>query len=160
MPNPKNNVSNKLPLYFLLILLAIGLIWLKSSYGKLTGGVFVDTLGKTLTMFASKNPYPWYKSFLTNVAIPSSATFGLLTMWGELLTAVSITASSVLLIATGGSKLIKIILLLGLLAGAYLNAIFWLASAWTSPSTDSLNLLMLTLEAIAAIAVAKSLTNS
>lgn len=160
MPNVKNNASARLPLFFLLFILVIGLVWLKSSYGKLTGGVFVDGLGKTLTMFASKNPYPWYKDFLTTIAIPNAKTFGLLTMWGELLSAVSIIASVVILIATGGSKLIKIVLLLGLLGGAFLNAVFWLASAWTGPSTDSLNLLMLVLQAIAAIAVAKSLTKS
>lgn len=160
MPNVKNNDSVRLPLFFLLFILAIGLVWLKSSYGKLTGGVFVDGLGKTLTMFASKNPYPWYKDFLTQVAIPNAKTFGLLTMWGEFLSAVSITAASIILMATGGSKLVKIVLLLGLLGGAFLNAVFWLASAWTSPSTDSLNLLMLVLQAIAAIAVAKSITKS
>ncbi len=158
MPNPKNNASSRLPVYFLLFVLAIGLLWLKSSYGKLTGGVFVDGLGKTLTMFASKNPYPWYKDFLTQIAIPNSKTFGLLTMWGEFFAAVSITISSIILIATRGNKLIKAILLLGLLGGAFLNAIFWLAAGWTSASTESLNLLMLILQVIGAFAVAKSLT--
>ena len=160
MPSDKNNNSAKLPVYFLLFILAIGLIWAKSSYGKLIGGVFVEGLGKTLTMFASKNPYPWYKDFLTQIALPNSKTFGLLTMYGELFTALSLTISSILLIVTSGNKLVKTVLLLGLLGGMFLNGIFWLASAWTSPSTDSLNLLMLVLEAIAAVTVAKSLTKS
>lgn len=160
MPNSKNSVSAKLPTYFLLILLAIGLLWLKSSYGKITGGTFVDGLGKTLTMFASKNPHPWYKDFLTNVAIPNSTIFGLLTMWGELLAALAICGGVILLIVNSGSKLPKVILALGLVGGTLLNVIFWLAAGWTSASTDSLNLLMAIVQAIAAFAVAKSATNA
>lgn len=142
---------------FLFVLLVAGLIWLRSSLGKLTGNTFVDSLSKTLQKFASENPYPWYKDFLENVAIPNSKTFGLLTMWGEFFVAVAITGSVLYLLTAKKANLLpKKLLFAGLLIGAFLNATFWLASGWTSPSTDSLNLLMMATELIGLVYLAKA----
>ncbi len=131
----------------ILIFAALGFIWARSSYGKLTGGTFVSGLGQTLTKFASNNPYPWYKQFLQNVAIPNSTTFGLMTMWGEVLVALAILGGTFLLLTKGKlNGLVKWVMVLGLIGAMMLNLTFWLASGWTSPSTDGLNLLMFAVE--------------
>ena len=130
-----------------LLILVNGLIWLRSSYGKVTGGTFVGTLGETLGKFASKNPYPPVKDFLQNTAIPNSQMFGLLTMWGELLSALVITGGIIYLLASPkGNKMVSSLVALGLIGGMFLNVIFWFAAGWTSPSTDSLNLLMFVMQ--------------
>lgn len=134
--------------YLYLIFSVIGFIFLRSSWGKITGGSFVDSLAGTLGKFASKNPHPIYKDFLENVAIPNSTIFGTLTMWGELFAGSAILFSCLYLLFNSGKKLIYLLLLAGLLVGAFLNATFWFASAWTSPSTDGLNLVMFAVQIV------------
>lgn len=135
---------------FLLINLTLGLVWARSSWGKFTGGKFVDSLGITLTKAAEHNPYYWYKSFLQNFAIPNSVIFGQMVLWGEFLVAVTIIFSSVYLLKKQ-NKFAYFILILGLIGGFFLNLNFWLAFAWTSPATDSLNLLMGAIELIGVV---------
>ena len=128
---PKN-LSNR---YLLFILGVTGLIYLRSSWGKISGGEFVGGLGKTLGFFSTKNPYPPVKSFLQNVAIPNSTTFGLLTMWGEFLVGVAVTIAVAYLIFKPKNNPLVLLLILGSVGGMFLNAVFWLAAGWTSPST-------------------------
>lgn len=133
--------------YFLIIILATGLLWLKSSFGKFTSGNFVDGLSGTLNKFASQNPYPLYKSILQNIAIPNSKLIGSWVLWGELFTALAITVSALfILLNVKASKKAALLLIAGLLGGILLNVVFWLAAGWTSPSTDSLNFLMLVIQ--------------
>ncbi len=138
------NLSNK---YLLFVLGVVGFIYLKSSWGKIMGGEFVNNLGGTLGKFASKNPYPWMQNFLQSVAIPNSNIFGLLTMWGEFLSALAILVSVFYLVfSTQKSKLFIFLLLAGSFVGLFLNLIFYFAAGWISPSTESLNLLMFMVE--------------
>ncbi|HBQ50845.1 hypothetical protein A3B42_01510 [Candidatus Daviesbacteria bacterium RIFCSPLOWO2_01_FULL_38_10] len=138
------NLSNK---YLLFILGVVGFIYLKSSWGKIMGGEFVNNLGGTLGKFAAKNPYPWMQNFLQNVAIPNSNIFGLLTMWGEFLSALAILVSVFCLVfSSQKSKLFILLLLAGCFVGLFLNLIFYFAAGWTSSSTESLNLLMFVIE--------------
>lgn len=140
----------------LFILLAVGLIWLRSSYGKISGGNFVEGLAGTLDKFASKNPYPLVKQFLLNVAIPNAHLFGTLVMLGEAFTALSIVIASVyLLLNSKTNQVVLTILSLGLIIGIFLNATFWFASGWTSPSTDGLNLLMFAVQLVGFIYVVR-----
>lgn len=133
--------------YLLFILAVIGGIYLRSSWGKITGGQFVSGLGGTLDKLASKNPYPFVQSFIKNTAIPNSALFGKLTMWGEFLVALSlIIATLYLLFNFKKNNLVITLLLAGSLGGMFLNGVFWLAAGWTSPSTDGLNLIMFFVE--------------
>jgi thiosulfate dehydrogenase [quinone] large subunit len=134
--------------YLYLVFLILGFVYLRSSYGKFAGGTFVSTLGETLTKFAAKNPYTWFKSFLESVAIPNAAMFGQLTLWGEVFAGVSVFGSALYLLLRKGNNLVWSILLLGLTVGAFLNGVFWLASGWTSPSTDGLNLVMFVCELV------------
>lgn len=135
--------------YLYLIFASLGFIFLRSSYGKFSGGTFVSTLGDTLTKLASKNPYPWYKDFLLNTAIPNSNMFGVLTMWGELFSGITLVCLSLyLLVQKKSTKLIYMLLCGGFIVGAFLNLIFWLAAGYTSPSTESLNLVMFLVQVI------------
>lgn len=130
--------------FLLLILMSNGFIWARSSYGKVNTGTFVDGLGATLTRFADKNPYPWFKSFLQSVAIPNSQIFGQLVFWGELLVALSLTLGILYLIFAPKAKcgIVCLAVTLGLFGGVLMNLFFWLAAGYTSPSTDGLNLVM------------------
>lgn len=142
----------------LLIILSIGILWLRSSFAKFTSGTFVNSLGATLTKAADKNPYPWFKQFLTTVAVPNSQVFGTLVLWGELLSAIAITAGAILmLINPHPNKLVSLMLILGLAGGVLLNIIFWLGFGYTSSSTDSLNLLMAVVQVIALVFILKQL---
>ncbi len=138
------------------VLLILGFIWARSSYAKITGGVFAQSLGGILIKTAPTNPYPVYKNFLLTVAIPNSQTFGNLTVWGELLVAVAILGGGYLLFKGSANKLARKVLIAGLIGGAFLNLNFWLAFSSTSLSTDNLNLLMLATEAIGAFVLIKS----
>lgn len=140
----------------ILIFLALGLLWLKSSLAKFSSGNFVSGLGTTLSKAADKNPYPWYKQFLNSVAIPNSQVFGTLVLWGEFLSAAAIILGSLILLKKGSNKFARWILIAGLAGGLFLNITFWLAFGYTSPSTDSLNLLMGVIEVIGILAFLKN----
>lgn len=146
---------------FLVIFLLIGLVWLRSSLEKISSGHFVNSLGAILLKAADRNPYSWYKSFLTSIAIPNSQVFGLLTMWGEFLTATAITFGSLyLLFSKIKHKVSYILLLSGLIGGMFLNVTFWLGFGYTSPSTDSLNLLMFFIELNGTVVILRYLTKT
>ncbi len=134
---------------FLFVLLVTGLFWAKSSYGKFLSGNFASSLGGSLSKVLDKNPYPFFKQFLTTTIIPNSQMFGLLVFWGEFLTAVSIIIGSlILLFGKKWNKVGALVLIGGLIGGFFLNMIFWLGFGYTSASTDSLNLLMAVIEVI------------
>jgi len=137
---------------FTATLLFIGLVFLRSGFEKISEGQFVNSLGKILTGIALKNPYPWYKDFLYNVAIPNSKSFATLTMYGEFLAGLSITVSCLYLLFSKTKNQVAIyVLILGLIGGLFLNLNFWLGFGYTSPATDSLNLLMFFIELIGTI---------
>lgn len=140
-----------------LMTLSVGAIWLRSGMEKFSGGTFVDTIAVTLGNFAKKNPFPWYKDFLQTVAIPNAEVFGLLVLWGEFLTGVSIAAACVYLILKPNdeNKTISILLLTGLFFGTLMNLNYWLASGWMSKAVDNLNLLMLAIQLVSLILVVK-----
>lgn len=133
---------------FFLILISLGFIWLRSSFGKITGGMFPQTLAPTLEKFISKNPYPWYTDFLKSSIIPNAEFFGQVIMWSEFAVAIAIVGGSMFLLINNKKSLAGMVLKIGLFGGIMLNLNFWLASSWTSPSTDSLNLLMAVIQII------------
>lgn len=139
----------------LLILLCIGVIWLKSSLSKFTNGDFASLLGEVLSKTVDKNPYPLFKQFLTNIVIPNSYLFGSSVMWGELLSGISITAGVILLLKEYRIKWAKLLLIAGLTGGVFLNINFWLGLGNASPASDSLNLLMIMIEMIGVYFVVK-----
>lgn len=135
--------------YFLMVILAEGLVWLKSSIGKFSAGGFVEGMGATLGKFIAKNPNSWYVDFLKTVAIPNADIFGMMVLWGELFVALALVLGSAYLLM--GKKLtdnVKIFLGFGLFGGLLMNVNFYFAAGWTSPSTESLNLLMAAISAV------------
>lgn len=139
------------------VTLIFGLVWLRSSYGKFTGGEFAAALGPTLTKFASNNPYAWFQDFLRTTAIPNSMMLAPIVMYSEAIVALLMVFSSLYLMLQKKNRLASTLLLVGLVGGAALNLLFWLAAGWTSPSTDSLNLLMLAVELFASFVLLKEL---
>lgn len=133
---------------FLLIFLAVGFVWAKSALGKVMGGTFVSTMDKSLEKFASGNPYEWYVSFLTSFVIPNAEIFGRLVMWGEVFVAAALLGSILYVLTNKSNVYALYILLAGLIGGALLNLNYYFASAWMSPSSESLNLLMVLLQSI------------
>ncbi len=114
-----------------------------------------------MTKTAEKNPYSWFKQFLTSVAIPNSQVFGQMVLWGEFLSAVAITIGVImLLINPHPNKFISLVLLAGLAGGALLNIVFWLGFGYTSPSTESLNLLMAVVQIIGIVFVMQQFAKS
>lgn len=139
----------KADFYLGLTFLVDGLLWLRSGLEKVSSTKFLDGLAGTLTKFASGNPYGWYKSLLETMVIPNALGVGVGVETGEVFAGVTIlTSGLVILLGRKISPLFKIVLTLGFFVGILLNGAFWLASAWTGASTDSLNLLMLALEFI------------
>lgn len=138
--------------YLYVIFAVIGFIFLRSGWGKVSGGEFVGTLGATLGKFASKNPNPIVTDFLNNVAIPNSQIFGFLTMWGEVLTGLNLLVlSAYLLFTKSAKKNVFMLMSLGFAVGFMLNLTFWFAAGWTSASTDSVNLVMGAVNAVGLI---------
>lgn len=141
---------------FLLVLLGVGLTWLRSGIGKITAGKFVSTLVPTLNKFITGNPNTWYDNFVKNSIIPNSNLFGNLIMWGEFLSAVSITLGSLyLLFGKKENKTVDYLFFLGLIGGALLNLNFYFAAGWMNSSTESLNLLMFVIEAVGIVVFGK-----
>ncbi len=138
----KPNSKNTAVIYLYVIQTLTGLVWLKSAVPKFLEPTFMTALPKTLTFFASKNPLPWYKQFLETVVIPNANLFGELSRLGEI-------TAAILLIFTGiaAIKQIRIpyfhkLAALGAIIGAWLNLQFGLASYWTSPANETVNLFM------------------
>ena len=86
--NPENRYLN-------LLQFILGILWLKSCYGKFISNDFIDNIAKTLIFFSSKNPVGWYKAFLVNTAIPYAHLFAELSRWGELTGGVLLVLTSV-----------------------------------------------------------------
>lgn len=137
----------------LLILLSIGLLWLRSGLSKFIEGNFTSSLGGILSKTVDKNPYPLFKQFLTNIVIPNSYLFGSLVMWGELLSGISITSGVILLLKEYGVKWARLLLIAGLTGGVFLNINFWLGLGNASSASDSLNLLMIVIQFIGIISI-------
>jgi len=135
--------------YFLMVILADGLVWLKSSYGKFSTGGFVEGIGGILAKFVAKNPNTWYVDFLKSVAIPNAQIFGTLVLWGELFVAVSLVLGPLLFLTRKKvDPKVRWLLKIGLLGGFLMNVNFYFAAGWMSPSTESLNMLMAVIELV------------
>lgn len=133
--------------YLYLIQVILGFIWIKSAIPKVLTNNFVEALPKTLAYFASKNPVGWYKYFLETFAIPNATIFAELSRWGELYAGMVLFISALMLLKNP-QKILHLITITGLLTGLFLNFNFGLASFWTSPANETVNLLMFLVQSI------------
>ena len=141
---------------FLLLLLPLGLVWLRSSVTKIIEGKFAPSFAQTMIKLSGNNPNAWFKSFVESSVIPNAKLFGPLIMWGEFTVAICI-AGSIVVMLFSEQKLGFWTLLVGLFGGFVLNALFYFGAGWTNVSAETLNLLMLSTEGIAFFIVIKSL---
>jgi uncharacterized membrane protein YphA (DoxX/SURF4 family) len=119
--------------------------WLHGGWDKISGGQFVLNIGKTLARFENGNPHEWYVGSVLRLAKDSPEVFGQLVQWGELMAGIGLVAT---LFAYGFSReskwknVARYVAAFSLFGGAFMNANFYYAAGWTSPSTGGLNMLM------------------
>ncbi len=143
----------------LLALTAVGVIWLRSSLGKITSGEFVTSFGQTANSLAANNPYSFVKEIVVTKVMPNAEFWGMVIMGTELLVACILTLGTLyLLFMKGNRALITMILGCGLLIGIFLNLAFWLAAGHTSTATDSLNLLMIVIQVAGLLHLSKQVS--
>lgn len=136
-------------LVFVGVQLVIALQWLLAGIEKAADSGFRDGLEKTLGAFASKNPYAWYTSLLTDAFIPNAAGYAQAVSISEICIGIGLLIA---LAATLTPKIPRAIAasagIASLVVGLFLNANFYFAAGWTGPSTAGLNVLMFWIQAI------------
>lgn len=129
--------------------------WISGGIGKIYQGQFVSTMEKTLSRFEGGNPHEWYVGSVLRVAKNTPEIFGQLVQWGELLAGIGLLVA---LLVYGFStrpwcrSVARCMTLLSLVGGAFMNANFYYAAGWTSPSTRGLNVFMFWVQLVLFIA--------
>ena len=142
-------MKNISPVWLILVQWALAVEWFLSGVAKFRSPGFMDNLSKTLEGFAAKTPYTGYSNFLHDIAVPNAALFGNLVRTGELLASIALILGGAILLIRGSlSTTISGFVVLALIGLLIMNLNFYLAAAWSSPSTAGINLLMILIEAI------------
>jgi hypothetical protein len=143
----------------LLALLAIQCLlayeWLHAGWGKVSSPDFVRNLDKTFAAFAAKNPHEWYKGFLEGFATKNSVLFGYTIELSQLLIGLALVATATAIVYVKdaeGRRAASFVAAVALLGGSLMNANFYMASGWMSPSSNGLNLVMFWTQLILAYA--------
>lgn len=130
---------------------ALAYEWISGGLGKIYEGPFVSTIGKTLVRFENGNPHEWYAGSVLRTAKNFPETFGQLVQWGELLAGIGLVVAILVYGLSTQSQwknMARYTAILSLLGGAFMNANFYYAAGWTSPSTGGLNMLMFLVQAV------------
>lgn len=142
--------------WLFLIQLAFGYEWLFAAWEKFaTKGAFVTNMPKTLEFLASRNPFGWYKAFLSGFAIKNATAFGYLVEYGQLLIGIGLILAAFIFLFNSNKLWQKISLKVSALSyffGAVMSAAFWLAAAWTSVEARSANMIMFWAQVILLVA--------
>ena len=85
----KAGITRATPLGPVILRITLGILWLEMGIQKLHPN-FMKGLESKLRFWAEDNPYPWYKYFLENFAIPHWQAFGYQVMLGEILVGLSL----------------------------------------------------------------------
>ena len=80
------------------IQLIIGWEWFVSGTNKVLSGTFPQSLLNTLNTGTQDNPNSWYVSFLHNVVVPHSVSFGYMIEWTEVMVGLALLAGALILI--------------------------------------------------------------
>ena len=137
----------------LVIQCVIAYQWWSAGFEKMSSGVFVTGLPKTLGFFASQNPFMWVKNFLLGFATNNAVTFGQLVQWSQIVVGVVLVLAAAAYVYSKNTSLRKTAIVLSVLAligGMAMNVTFYLAAGWTGPGTKGINVTMFWAEAILA----------
>ncbi len=119
--------------------------WWGAGFEKIMSGTFPSELAATLAKFASENPYGWVNAFLLGPATENSVLLGYVIQWSEIAVAVLLVASIVFSLYSRSRHLVvtgHVLSAVALSVGMILNASFFFAAGWLSPSTHGVNLVM------------------
>lgn len=144
--------------WLVLIQWAVALEWLMSGWSKFSSDKFVLGFEKTIGAFAAKTPHAIYADFLKNTVLANPDFFANLVRVGEVLIGVALVVFGVYyLLQKKLDPIYRVILIVALACGAFLNLNFYLAAGWSSPSTAGINVLMGLTQVILAVFYAKTL---
>lgn len=107
----------------------VGLQWLHAGVEKLIDAGYVSGFGGTMYFFGLENPNLWYVDFLNAYVIPNAEAFAWAIMIGEILVGISFMLGSFTKV--------------GAVAGILMNVNFFVAAGHLSPSTWTINLLLI-----------------
>lgn len=131
--------------------MALAYEWWSAGWEKVSSPEFVNNINGTLSFFASKNPFPWYKDFLIGFATRKSTLFAYSVEWSQIAIAVVLVVAGILLVYSKRVIIKKVALkfsALALLGGMLMNANFYFAAGWTGPGTHGINVVMFWIQAI------------
>ncbi len=120
--------------------------WYATGMEKLLAGDFIANMPKSLAAFAGNNPHLWYQNILNSYIVERAALFGYLVEWGEAFAGLGLVLGMAWYIFASSAKQKRMALILSiasLVGGALMNANFYFAAGWLSPSTHGVNLVML-----------------
>ncbi len=136
-------MKKSLSFWMVLVQWVIGVEWLIAGWEKFAKPNFMDGIEKTLRLFASKSSFGSYARTMNNLIIPHANFVGQVVRVSELLLGLLFILSGLVWLRVKTiSPLMRAMLTLGLLWGAFLNLNFFLASSWTGPSTEGVNFIM------------------
>lgn len=124
---------------------ALAYQWWSAGWEKVSNPDFVGKMGDTLAFFASKNPFPWYKEFLTGFASQNATVFAYAVELSQVAIAVTLAVSAWTLVysrSAGLKRTAVVVAVLALAGGMLMNANFYLAAGWTGPGTKGSNVVM------------------
>lgn len=136
---------------FMASMALVGLEWLSAGFEKLGSGTFPHDLHATLTFFASKNPFPWYRDFLVWLTSHNVTSFGYVIEWSQIAMGVALVFGPLVYLWVHSKKMRKITvvcMVFALVGGVIMNGHFYLASGWTSAGTKGVNYLMFWLQLV------------
>lgn len=120
--------------------------WWTAGWEKVSSSAFVEDIGRTLAAFASRNPFPWYKSFLEGFAARNSTLLAYAVEWTQIVIGLTLALFAAVILYrpddAGRNRRWLRCAIWCLAAGAVMNANFYLAAGWNNPGTRGVNVVM------------------
>lgn len=136
-------------LWLVLIQWVLAFEWIQSGWGKFASSSFMDGIAKTLGGFAAKTQFGFYSDFLKSTALQNPTLFGNVVRFSEVLAGLAFALGGLWLLKFGNMpKILTIGMVVAFYGAALLNANFWFAAGWSSPSTAGINMVMGLIEAV------------
>ena len=117
-----------------IIRITIGALWIKSGVQKVMDGEFTEKIEGTIAYLLSGDVPGWFLTLFETYITPNAATWAQIVQWGE--------------IVIGALLIIGLFVNLAALGGVFLNSTFFFLASWSSPSTWSLNLLLIIIQMV------------